>query len=174
MFEDRAPAVPMFKCHRKSSKGVVRVWPRPAAKGHAAALLPLPPLGWGGGLEEKAKPVGWDKGSLTERQRKWAVLVRTKEYTEWLAHHLTPNTLPSHDSPPPGQLPHSAPSRTAHGIQWPLHLASLGQLPSCVPSQLLVKVNPIPAQPRTAVGLGMLIVSMLSISKTKILAWPFL
>jgi len=35
-----------------------------------AALSPLPPVGWGGKGEEKAKLVGQDKGSLIEQQRK--------------------------------------------------------------------------------------------------------
>jgi len=33
---------------------------------------------------------------------------------------------------------------TSHGIEYPIPLAGLGQ-----PNQLLVKINPIPAEPRT-------------------------
>jgi len=42
-----------------------------ATKGHEAALLPLPLLGWEGEWEEKSKKLlGQDKDSLAEQQMK--------------------------------------------------------------------------------------------------------
>jgi len=37
------------------AKGFVAVWPWPATKHHAAALLPLPPREWGGEWKGKGK-----------------------------------------------------------------------------------------------------------------------
>jgi len=39
-----------------------------------------------------------------------------------------PSVLPSHEKLPPSQLPHPEPSMTAHGIEYLVCLASLGQL----------------------------------------------
>jgi len=49
------------------------VWLWPAIQGHAVALLPLPHWGGEENGKKKAKLVGWDKGSLTEQQRKRTV-----------------------------------------------------------------------------------------------------
>jgi len=52
--------------------------------------------------------------------------------------------------PPPGGVERRiGRNRQNYGIEYPVSLASLGQLVSCVPSWLLMKINPIQAEPRT-------------------------
>jgi len=100
--------------------------------------LPLPLLRWGGEWKEKAKLMGQDKGSLKEQQMKQTVatikLIRRINKTnsrnaQSNSHHLMPWVLPSHNSPAPGQFPHSEPSMTSHGIKHLVCLASLAVSP---------------------------------------------
>jgi len=87
--------------------------------------------------KKKAKPVGWDKGSLTEQQSKQTVtnnntdkknIQNKQQNTQSSSHHLMPRTLLSCDSLCPGQLLHAEPSMMARGIEHPICFATLGQL----------------------------------------------
>jgi len=126
---------------------------------------PSPPLGWGREWKEnRQKLVGQDKGSLTEQQTKGTVTttiqirriqIRRIHNTNSRTHRATLTSrchcaLPSRNCLPAAQLP---PARTHldgtwYGIPcsvWPGWVS----LPGCVPSWLLVKINPVLAQPRT-------------------------
>jgi len=121
---------------------------------------------WGGeeNGKKKAKLPGRDKGSLTEQRRKGTATIATilirriyktsremhrTALTSWCP-ACSPATIPF----PHSQLPCSEPRMTAHGIQYSVFLTSLGQPPHCVPSWLLVKINPILTEPRTVVNLA--------------------
>jgi len=60
-----------------------------------------------------------------------------------------PRALLSHDSPPPGQLPHSELSTMSHGVEYPGFLASLGQLSWLCPLPASREINPIVTEPST-------------------------
>ena len=101
--------------------------------------------------------VGWDKGSLTEQQRKWTVtnrilirrIYKTREYTEQLSQ-------PAAQCAPEQWLTSRLASSPTQNQTW--HLLILYTLfvwpgwvscPSCVHSWLLVKINSVPGEPRT-------------------------
>jgi len=132
----------------------VEVWPWLATKG---PCCPSPPWGGEENGKKKAKLVGQDKGSLTEQQIKKTVtttiLVRRIHKTNSKMHTASPTTWcpacperPELKPPPACQLPHRNPAWYQIPCSvWPVWLSP----PSCVPSWLLVKVNPVLAKPRT-------------------------
>ena len=149
-------------CRLGSMLGAKRLlwfgWAQPSTKDHVVTPSPLPSLGWGGELQKKGKLVGRDKGSLTERQRKrtatTTMLIRPI-YKNKGIHRATVSPPSAQRTPKPwftspGQLLHPAPSIMAHSSEyanWPVWVSR----PCCVPSWLLVKINPIPAEPRTLI-----------------------
>jgi len=104
--------------------------------------------------KKKAKLPGQGKDSFTEQQRKITVttitLTRTREFTE---QRSPPDAqrAPKLQFTSPQPAPPSVLSNTmrAHGSEYPFVGPIWVSRPSCVPSWLLVKVNPIPAKPRT-------------------------
>jgi len=103
--------------------------------------------------------VGWDKGSLTEQQTKRTVtttiLIRriyktNRENEQSYSHRQMPSAVLRQDCLPTAHLP---PTRTQYDdtcyriscFVWPFWVS----LPGCVPSWLLVKINPVLAEPRT-------------------------
>jgi len=126
-------------------------------KRHAAAP---PPTAVRRRMERnRQKPEGRDKGSLTEQQTKatatTTVQIRGKHNTNRTAQRAAlPNRLrlrsraASEFSPP--RFPPPEPSMTAHGMEYPAPFGQVGvRLPSCVPSWIPVKINPVLAKPRT-------------------------
>jgi len=113
-------------------------WYSPGQQQRNMQSLYCPSPRWGGEENQKkvAKLMGQGKDSLTEWLRMLTVattlLIRRVYKSKGihratLSHRSVPNALPSHDSPPASQLPHSAPSMTAHGMEYPICLGSLGQ-----------------------------------------------
>jgi len=129
-------------------------------KGHAAALLPLPSLGWGRKCKEnRQKLVGWDKGSLTEQQTKGTVTTtipirrihNTNSRTNRAAlATLTSLVVCSRAAFPPPSSPQPEPGMAAHGMEYPVLFGQVGSArPAVSPPGFLVKINPILAKPRT-------------------------
>jgi len=114
-------------------------------KGPRGHCITAPSAGVGRRMGRKRQ----NKGSLTEQQRKWAVtttLVRTRgSQGSSLAARRPVAPDPRFTSS--GQLPPSTLSMTAQGIEHPVSLASWDQLARL--SWLLVKINPVLAEPRT-------------------------
>jgi len=95
--------------------------------------------------KEKSK-LGWDKNTSTEQQREkiTTIILIKRIYSMQCSHHLKLSLLLSSKSPYCTQLPQV---NTEHGItQYRIsHLSGcLGQ-----PNKLILKSNPIPAEPRT-------------------------
>jgi len=109
----------------------------------------------------RQKLVGRDKGSLTEQQTKGTVITtvqirrkhNTNRTTQRAALHRC--AVPIHERVPEFLPPSSPPTRTQHDGTWyriPCSVWPGGiSPPSCVPSWLLVKINPVLAKPRTIV-----------------------
>jgi len=134
-----------------------------AAASNKSATRPplLPPWCGGEWKENRQKPVGRDKGSLTEQQTKGTTTTtiqirgihRTDRTTKTdplfrtgpVPHAAEPRVSPRRAAPPPPE-----PSVTARGMEYPA-LARWGQPPppSCAPSWSPVKINPVLAKPRT-------------------------
>jgi len=107
----------------------------------------LSPLQWDGeeNQKEKAKLVGWDKNSLTEQQREKKIIPVKRIYSLQCFHCPMLSLFPS------SKIPFLQPApclNTAHDIAW----SRISHLISCLgqPKQLVVKMNPIPAAPRTS------------------------
>jgi len=117
--------------------------PWSATKGHAVALLPLAPLGREGEWKGKGKkPVGQDKDSLTEQQAKLTVT------TTILIRRIYKTNSEMHRATLTAWCPATQHDSTWYQIPcfvWPVWVTQ----PGCVPSQLLVKINPVVAEPRT-------------------------
>jgi len=85
--------------------------PSQQPKDSMAALLPLPPPGWGENGEKKAKPAGQAKGSVTDRQRERTgtatTLTRRIHKTNGNAqsnsHRPLPSAAPAANPLPPGR-----------------------------------------------------------------------
>jgi len=128
-------------------------------KGHVVTLLPLPPWGWGAEWKENDKNlVHQDKGSLTETanevnsndnntdkkniQNK-QLNEQSNSYTRYPAQFGAAINFP----------PASSPTRAQHDGTWcriPCFVRPLWvSPPRCVPSWLLVKINPELDEPRT-------------------------
>jgi len=93
--------------------------------------------------------VGRDKGSLTEQQTKGTgtttIQIRGKHNTNRTTQRATLNDSRAVTAP---QL---EPSMTAHGMEYPALFGQVGSAPpDCVPSWILVKINPFMAETRTA------------------------
>ena len=133
------------------------------------------PAGLGRRMERKRqKLVGRDKGSLTEQWTKWTVitiiLIRRIYKTNSEMHRVTltaqcPTCSRATINFPPWPAP---PSETQHMVLntlslWPVWVS----WPGCVPSWLLVKVDPVLAKPRTRAykknTVMMVIVSMMKV-----------
>jgi len=96
---------------------------------------------------KKAKLVGWDKESLTEQQteKKITTIILIKRIYRVQFSHRPTLSLPPHSKLPcPSQLPYF---NTEHDVTW----YQTSHLIGCLghPTQLLVKIDPIPAKPRT-------------------------
>jgi len=106
------------------------LWPLPATQDHhALALPPLPPLGWGGEREEKGKTrgSGWGQFNRTANEANSNNSNTDKKniqnsgtHAATLSHRSTPSGSRAANHLPPGQLPPSAPSMMAHGIEYPI------------------------------------------------------
>ena len=127
-------------------------------KRHVAAT---PPAGvWRRMERNKQKLVGWDKGSLTEQQTKatgtTTTQIRRKHNTNRKTYRAvlpdrtgTASSQATSEFPPPSS-PLLEPSMTAHGVKYPVFFGQVGSaLPGCAPSWILVKINPVLAEPRT-------------------------
>ena len=130
-----------------------------AAGKKSTTRLPLPPLGCGGEWKETGKkPVGQDKGSLTEQQTKGTVTttiqIRGIHKTNPQNRATLPNrhrcALPSCGCVPAAPLP---PTGTQHDGTW-YGTPCLGKQspPYCAPSWILVKINLVLAKPSTPVS----------------------
>jgi len=124
------------------------IWPWPATKDHAAGLLLLPPLGWGGECKEKAETHGSGYGQFNRTAKEAnSNNNNTDEQSIQKQRNAWNNSL----SPP---HPHPAPSMTSQGIKHPVCWASLGQLAQLctpLPPASCEIIHPIPAEPRTTV-----------------------
>jgi len=105
--------------------------------------------------------VGQDEGSLTEQQTKQRVtttiLIRGIYQTAKCTEQLSPpddQRAPEPELTSPWPAP---PLRTEHSGTWYRILQSVWpvwvSLPFCVPSWLLVKINPVPSKPRTSLNI---------------------
>ena len=129
-------------------------------KGPRGCSITSPPTGLGKRMERKwQKLVCQDKGSLTEQPTKRTVtttirirrIYKTKQRNaQGTSHHPMPHVLLSRDQLAPRSAP---PPRTQHDGTWcqiPCFVWSgCVSPPGCVPSWLLVKINPVLAEPRT-------------------------
>jgi len=114
------------------------------------------------GKKKRQKPVGWDKGSLTEQQTKGTVTTtieirRKHDKTDCTTEPLSQTTPPLHAPEPPESSRCAAPSPTGtqhagtwYGIPcsvWP----GWGWVspPGCAPSCILLKINPVLDESRT-------------------------
>jgi len=125
----------------------------------------------------RQKPVGWDKGSLTEQQTKGTgtTMIQIRGIHKMNQQNraaLSPGlnrccALPSHETVPAAQLPPSI--GTQHDGTWygtPCSVWPGGvSPPSCAPSWIPVKINPVLAKPRT------IAYSVLFFSKIVLLLW---
>jgi len=108
----------------------------------------------------RLKPVGRDKGSLTEQQTKGTVraTIQIRRKTQHKPHNpesRSPRplrTLPSHERVPAAQLPLPLePSMMAHGMEYPALFGQVGSAhPAVSLSWIPVKINPVLAEPRTS------------------------
>jgi len=119
---------------------------------------------------KRQKLVGRDKGSLTEQQTEGTgtttIQKRGKHKTNQqnTARRTQPLSLPDRTAAVPSRAvsefrpPSSAPpepSMTAHGMEYPALFGQVGSAPppphpSCAPSWILVKINPVLTEPRTS------------------------
>ena len=126
-------------------------------KDHVVTLSPLPHCGGEENGKKKAKLVGGNKDSLTEQQTKQTLTTITLIRRIYKTNpKCTEQLSPSEDPCAPdlrltsaSQLPHSELSMTTHGIEYPIFWSVRVSRPVCVPSWLLVKINPVLAEPRT-------------------------
>jgi len=100
---------------------------------------------------EKAKLMGWDDNSLTEWQREKKIATNNTDKK-----HIEHATLSPPNAPlaPEQQMPLLQPAphlNTEHDATWYRTAHLIGCLG--LPNQLLVKINPIPAEPRTLLQL---------------------
>jgi len=115
---------------------------------HSYSLAP-PLSQWDGekNQKEKAKLMGCDKNSLPGQQREkkitTTVLIK-KIYSMKCCHHPMLSLLLSSKMPFLHPAPHL---NTEHDITWYRTSHVIGCLGQ--PNQLLLKINPIPAEPRT-------------------------
>ena len=103
--------------------------------------------------------MGWDKGSLTEQQTKGTVTttiwIRKTDNTNSRTHRaaLTACCHACSQAATAFPPPRSPPTGTQHGGMWYWIPCSVWpdwvSLPGCVPSWLLVKINPVLVEPRT-------------------------
>jgi len=140
----------------------VVVWPWPAKNVPQGRSIAPPRAGVGRRMERnRQKRVGQDKGSLTEQQTKGTgttvILIKRIYKTNSKMHRATLTTqclvhsqVATPFSPPTQLTPRTG---TQHGSTWyripcsvwPVWVSPQG----CVPSWLLVKINPALAKPRT-------------------------
>jgi len=117
----------------------------------------------------RQKPVGRDKGSLTEQQTKGtaATTIQKKGNTQNKPAEQSPQStaalspgpncrcaLLSHGSVPAAPPPPLEPSMMAHGMEYPALFCQVGSAHPAVPlpgflSWIPVKINPVLAKPRT-------------------------
>jgi len=109
-----------------------------AAGKKSAKRPPLSPVGVRRRMERnRQKPVGRDKGSLTEQPTKGTgtttIQIRRKHNTNHTTHRAAPKPLSSQDTRefPPPRSPPPEPSMTAHGVEYP---ALFGQVRSALPA----------------------------------------
>jgi len=134
-------------------------WPRLESKDHTVILSSLSPAGVGTRMERRRqKLVGQDKGSLTETANKANSkknstdkenIQNKQRNAQSNSHGLMPCALLSSDSLSPQPAPQPEASMAAHGIKYPVCLASWFSEPGCVTSWLLLKINLVLAEPRT-------------------------
>ena len=134
----------------------VVVWLWPATKGHAIALSPLPPLGWGGEWKEKKAKILWvriraanavnsnnnytDKENIQIKQRN----AQSNSHCLMLCMLLSRDCLPATQLPPPWTRHGGTCYRIPCSV-WQVWVSLAG----CVPSWLLVKIKPLLVEPRT-------------------------
>jgi len=141
----------------------VIVWLWPATKGSRGCSTAPPPTVLGKRMKRnRQKLVGQDRGSLTEQQTKGTVTtmiqIRRIHNTNSRTYRdtLTARPLPRACSRALTAFlpPRSPPARTQHGGTWYGIPCSVWpgwvSPPGCVPSWLLLKINPVLAEPWTA------------------------
>jgi len=113
----------------------------------------------------RQKPVGWDKGSLTEQQTKGTgtTTIQIRRIHKTNQQNRTHRAEPLSRTEPPPRAPeprvssrHAVPpTRTQHDGTWYGIPSSVWpgwgwvSPPGCAPSWILVKINPVLAEPRT-------------------------